>query len=79
MLSLVWLVRNLVGRPLNWSGEGEIDWGGRDSSTSEETVGEVGKAKAWGDGNRRHVVINKTELKCNLFEHKHVKKEVPAE
>lgn len=30
-------------------------------------MGGVGKAKAWGDGRRKNIVIQKTELKCNLF------------
>lgn len=39
---------------------------------SEEIVDGVGKPRAWGDGSRGSMVISKTELKSNLFEHGHV-------
>lgn len=39
---------------------------------TKEVVYRVGKPRAWGDGSRRDIVINKTELKRSLFEHGHV-------
>lgn len=36
---------------------------------AKEVVYRVGKPRAWGDGSRRDIVINKTELNSSLFEH----------
>lgn len=66
--SLVWEVRSKKGEL-----QAKNDWGGRDSSRSEEGVGGVGKAKAWCEGSGRDILINKT--KFNLFEQRCVKKE----
>lgn len=40
----------------------------------------LGKTRPWDDGKRRDIAIQKaTELKCNSFEHRYVKKEAPVE
>lgn len=40
---------------------------------------EVGKPRSQGDWNRREIAVNKIEVKCHHFKHRHVKKELPAE
>jgi len=39
---------------------------------TKEVVDGVRKSRAWGDGSRRDIVSNKTELKSNFFEHRPV-------
>lgn len=45
----------------------------------KQVVDGIGKPRTWGDGNRRDITINRTELKFNPVERRCVKKEVPTE
>lgn len=47
-------------QPAKQSFKLEMDGGVSDSSTKKEVVNVVGTPRAWGDGNRRDIAINKT-------------------